>query len=94
MLSCSVASDFCSPMDCSLPGSSVLGIIQPRILEWVTMPSSRQSSDPEITPVFPLTPALQGDSLPPSHWGSLYNIIVVIWQFYFQCLKESPHCSP
>ena len=30
------------PMDCSLPGSSVHGILQARILEWVTMPSSRR----------------------------------------------------
>ena len=29
------------PYDCSLPGSSVLGILQARILEWVVMPSSR-----------------------------------------------------
>ena len=28
-------------MDCSLPGSSVHGILQARILEWVAMPSSR-----------------------------------------------------
>ena len=31
-------------MDCSLPGSSVHGIIQARILEWVAMPSFRRSS--------------------------------------------------
>ena len=31
------------PMDCSPPGSSVHGILQPRILEWVAMPSSRGS---------------------------------------------------
>ena len=31
----------CNPMDCSLPGSSVHGILQTRILEWVTMPFSR-----------------------------------------------------
>ena len=36
----------CSPMDCSLPGSSVHGILQARILEWVAMPSSRGSSRP------------------------------------------------
>ena len=36
----------CNPMDCSLPGSSVHGILQARILEWVTMPSSRGSSLP------------------------------------------------
>ena len=34
----------CNPMDHSLPGSSVNGILQARILEWVAMPSSRGSS--------------------------------------------------
>ena len=36
----------CDPMDCSLPGSSIHGILQARILEWVAMPSSRESSWP------------------------------------------------
>ena len=35
----------CDPMDCSLPGSSVHGILQARTLEWVAMPSSRGSTD-------------------------------------------------
>ena len=34
----------CDPRDCSLPGSSVDGILQAKILEWVAMPSSRGSS--------------------------------------------------
>ena len=34
----------CNPVDCCLPGSSVHGISQARILEWVAMPSSRGSS--------------------------------------------------
>ena len=34
----------CDPMDCSLPGSSVYGIFQARILEWVAIPYSRGSS--------------------------------------------------
>ena len=34
------------PMDCSLPGSSVHGILQTRILEWVAISSSRGSSPP------------------------------------------------
>ena len=34
----------CNPMDCSLSNSSVQGILQARILEWVAMPSSRRSS--------------------------------------------------
>ena len=36
----------CDPMDCSLPGSSVHGILHARTLEWVAMPSSRGSSGP------------------------------------------------
>ena len=36
----------CNPMDCRLPGSSVHGILQARIPEWVAMPSSRGSSQP------------------------------------------------
>ena len=34
------------PMDCSLPGSSDHGILQARVLEWVSTPSSRGSSQP------------------------------------------------
>jgi len=37
----------CGPMDCSQPGSSVRGILQARILEWIAMPSSRGSSRPK-----------------------------------------------
>ena len=33
----------CDPMDYSPPGSSVHGILQARTLEWVTMPSSRDT---------------------------------------------------
>ena len=36
----------CDSMDCSLLDSSVPGILQARILEWVSMPSSRGSSRP------------------------------------------------
>ena len=39
-------SDSLWPMDCSLPGSSVHGILQARILEWVAIPFSRGSSQP------------------------------------------------
>ena len=37
-------SALCDPMNCSLPGSSVHGILQARIVEWVAMPSFRESS--------------------------------------------------
>ena len=38
------------PMDCSFPGSSVHGVLQARILEWVAMPFSRGSSNSGIKP--------------------------------------------
>ena len=45
----------CAPMDCSLPGSSVHGILQARILEWVAFPFSRGSSQPkDWTQVYPI----------------------------------------
>ena len=34
----------CNPMDCSLPGSSLFGILQTRVLEWVVISFSRGSS--------------------------------------------------
>ena len=36
----------CDYLNCSLPGSSVHGILQARILEWVAIPFSRGSSQP------------------------------------------------
>ena len=50
------------PMDCSPPGSSVHGILQARILEWVAMPSSRGSSHPmdRTHAGEPASPALMG----------------------------------
>ena len=38
----------CDPMDCSPLGSSIHGILQARILEWVPIPFSRDLSDPWI----------------------------------------------
>ena len=37
----------CDPMECSLPGFSVHGILQVRILKWVAIPSSMGSSWPK-----------------------------------------------
>ena len=48
-------------MDFSPLGSSVHGVLQARILEWVAMPSSRNLPNPGIEPA---PPALQADSLP------------------------------
>ena len=39
---------FCSRVDCNSPGSSVPGISQARILEWVAISCSRRSSRPRV----------------------------------------------
>ena len=41
---------FCDPMDCSLPGSSVHGFFQARILEWTAVSFTRGSSWPRDRP--------------------------------------------
>ena len=51
----------CDPMNCSLPGSSVHGISQARILEWVVIFFSRGSSQCRDEPT---SPALVGGFLP------------------------------
>ena len=51
----------CDPTNCSPPGSSVHGILQARILEWIAIPFSRDLPDPGVEPG---APALQEDPLP------------------------------
>ena len=61
----------CDPMDCSPPVSSLPGISQARILEWVAISSSRRASQPRDQTLYLLCLLhLQADSLPPSHLGS------------------------
>jgi len=48
----------CDTMDCTAPGSSVHGIFQARILEWVAFPFPGDLADPRIKPE---SPALQAD---------------------------------
>ena len=56
----------CDPVDCSLPGSSVHGILQARILEWVAISFSRGSSQPRIEHASLMSPALAGRSCTPN----------------------------
>ena len=51
---------FCDPVNCSLPCCSVHGILQARILEWATRPSSRKFPDPGIEHPLLTSPALAG----------------------------------
>ena len=60
---CSVAKShltLCDPKDCSPSGSSVHGILQARILEWVAMTSSRECSQPRDQPSSLVSPELAG----------------------------------
>ena len=54
----------CNPMVHRLPGFSVHGISQGKILEWVAMPSSRGSSQPRNRTASLAYPALVGGSVP------------------------------
>ena len=58
------------PMDCSPPGSSVHGILQARVLEWVAVLFSRGSSQPKD---WTQSPSLQADSLPAEPPGKSKN---------------------
>ena len=40
----------CDPVDCSSPGSSLHGVLQARILEWVAIPSARDLPNPGSEP--------------------------------------------
>ena len=55
-------------MDWSLPGSSVNGVFQARVLEWVALSFSRFFPDPGIEPG---SPALRADALPSEPPGKL-----------------------
>ena len=61
----------CDPMDYSPPGSSVHGILQARILEWVALPSWGDLPDSGIES---WSPALQADSLSPEPPGKLNSL--------------------
>ena len=75
----------CEPMDCSQPGSSVHGILQTKLLEWVACPPQgifpTQGSNPH-----PLSPASQVDSSLPSHQGSLYSLLFCFFFLLFTFL--------
>ena len=86
----------CDPMDCSLPGSSVHGISQARILEFVAISYSRGHSQlRNQTHVSHKSIALQADSLPPSHCiqvshtqglGHIVERILCSWGLRADCL--------
>ena len=68
----------CDPVDCNPPGSSVHEFLQAKILEWVTMPSSRGFLDPEIEPT---SPALADRFFTTStNWGTCKSTMCLVAQ--------------
>ena len=80
-------------MDCSLPGSSIHGIFQARVLEWVPISFSRGVSQTQG-----LNPCLlhwQVDSLPRSHQGSptlCYRCHIGNISMFIICISASRIC--
>ena len=56
----------CNPMDCSLPASSVYGILQARVLEWVAM--ERRQMNGAATTVNLCKDGVTGDQLEGVEW--------------------------
>ena len=91
----------CDPMDCSPSGSSVYGILQARILEWVAMPSSRGSSWPRdrisisciscmASGFFTIEPA----GRPPASGGGLSLVFLGSQLFNSSCCLHHPRAFP
>ena len=80
-VSCLVAKlcpTLCDPMDCSLPGTSVHGISQERILEWVAIFLQGIFPAQGLNPCFLCLLYWWADSLPLSHLGSPKHSQIVI----------------
>ena len=65
-------------MDCSLPGSSVLGNLQARILEWVAMLSSKGSSRPRDQSHMSYVSVLAGGFFTKSHGEKSLSLVEIL----------------
>ena len=87
----SVVSDSWDPMDCSPPGSSVHGIFQARVLEWIAISFAGDLPNPGIEP---RSPALQADSLPTEPRGKSFCCVPVIFSVINMCYFCSHRLKP
>ena len=79
------------PMDRSLPGVSVRGILSAKILVWVTIPSFRRSSLPRDQGHIS---CITEYSLPLSFWGSSYPLLHAKSLQLCVTLSNPMDCSP
>ena len=87
-VSCSAMFDPLGPIDCGPPGSSVHGILQAKILEWVAIRFSKDLSNPGSDPGFLHCRQV---FYCPSHRGSSYNEPDFVTIILVKC--ESKACS-
>ena len=85
---------FCDPMDCSPPGSSVHGIFQAEILEWIAISSTRGSSPPrDRTYVSFFSCIGRWILLPLSHLRILRSRLLLLSRFSRVRLCEAPQMA-
>ena len=87
-------STLCESMDCSLPGSSVHGVLQARILEWLPWLPPGDFPDPEIKLESLRSPALAGRFFTSgTTWEALsINVAMGTLAFGLKALTAPPLC--
>ena len=79
-------------MNCSPPGSSIHGILQTRIMEWVAISFSRGSLQlMDQTCIFCKSPVLQADSLPLRLLGILLRMYICTYVHVYVCIYIYTH---
>ena len=72
----------CSPMDCSLPGFSIHGILQARTLEGLPLPSPTHESETEVAQSCPTLCSPMDCSLPGFSIHGIFQARVLEWVAY------------
>ena len=75
----------CDPMDCTLSGFSIHGILQARILEWVAMLPPGDLPNPGIKSVSLLSPALAGRFFTTSTTSGILFSLKKEWSLIIWC---------
>ena len=80
-----------NPIDCSLPGSSVHGIFQARVLEWGAIAFSNTYPE-SVLNVIPLAPLLQSDCISWKHQGPVHLLVLLLFRTLLKIFARlSPH---
>ena len=83
----------CNPINCSLPGSSVRGIFQAIVLEWVAISFSRKSPNHSIVLNLPFPPLKSGMPRPPLSCRNPFPKVYQMYQTVESTWNEKNHNS-